>query len=77
VNPARLADTCGSGALEGVPRGGCHGVRGASGLAGATMNQLPRSGGRRGPLSAGLALVAACLCAGLVVRAGVGLVRGR
>jgi hypothetical protein len=76
VNPARLADTCASGVLDAGARGGCHAVRGASAVAGATMNQLPRGRGQ-GPLSRGLALLAGVLCAGLVLRAGVGFVRGR
>jgi hypothetical protein len=77
VNPARLTETCSSGVLGGERRGGCHGALGPSAVAGASMNPLAQGGRRHGPIPAALALLAGLLCAGLVVRAGVGLVRGR
>jgi len=41
------------------------------------MNPLPRGRTGKDPLSLVLTLLAGALAAGLVVRAGVGLVRGR
>lgn len=81
VNPARLADTCGSGALAGS-RGGrrresCHGGLVPSAVAAASMNVLPRGASPRGRLAAAFMLLAGGLLCGLVARAGVGLLRGR
>jgi hypothetical protein len=77
VNRKRLAETCSNGAVGTGRKGLCHGVLGDSAVAGASMNPLP--GGRTGknPLSLALTLLAGALAAGLVVRAGVGLARGR
>jgi hypothetical protein len=82
VSPARLADTCSSGALGGEQRGGkrrdaCHGTIGPSAVERASMNMLPQGGRRRGRIPAFFTLAAGCLLGGLVVRAGVGLLRGR
>ena len=77
VNRKRLADTCSNGALAAGRKGACHGALGESGVAGAAMNPLPRSRTGKDPLSLVLTLLAGALAAGLVVRAGVGLARGR
>ena len=77
VNRKRLADTCANGALGPERRGACHAALGESAVAGATMNPLPkRRLGQEPPLLV-LTLLAGALMAGLVVRAGVGLARGR
>jgi len=77
VNRARLADTCSNSALATGRRGACHGALGEPAVSGAAMNLYPR--GRKGsdPLSLVLTLLAGTLLAGLVVRAGIGLARGR
>lgn len=77
VNRSRLAETCSNGARGGGQAGACHGSLGESGAAGASMNPLPRGRAGHGPLSLALALLAGALAAGLVVRAGIGLARGR
>lgn len=77
VNPKRLVETCSNGALGTGRKGACHGSLGESGVAGASMNPLPRGRSGTGPLSVALTLLAGALAAGLVVRAGVGLARGR
>lgn len=77
VNRTRLAETCSSGALGTGRKGACHGALGESGVAGASMNPLPRGRTGKNPLSLVLTLLAGALAAGLVVRAGVGLARGR
>jgi hypothetical protein len=77
VNRTRLADTCSSGALAAGRKGACHGALAESGVAGASMNPLPRDRTGKDPLSVALYLLAGTLAAGLVARAGLGLVRGR
>jgi len=77
VNRKHLAETCSNGALGTGRKGACHGALGESGVAGASMNPLPRGRTGKNPLALVLALLAGTLTAGLVVRAGVGLVRGR
>lgn len=77
VSPQRLAETCASGALAGGRKGGCHPGLKPPAAAGAGMSPLPVRRGARGGLGAALSLLAGCLLAGLVVRAGVGLARGR
>jgi len=77
VNRKRLAETCSSGALAAGRKGACHGALGEAGVAGASMNPLPRVRTRHDPLALVLTLLGGALAAGLVVRAGVGLVRGR
>lgn len=77
VNRKRLAATCANGALGTGRTGACHGTLRDSGVAGASMNPLPRGRTGQAPLSLVLTLLAGALAAGLVVRAGVGLARGR
>jgi len=77
VNRKRLAETCSNGAMSTDRRGGCHGALGEAAVAGASMNLLPRRRPGKDPLSLMLTLLAGALLAGLVMRAGVGLVRGR
>jgi len=77
VNGKRLAETCSNGALGTGRKGACHGALGESGVAGASMNPLPRGRTGKGPFSLVLTLLAGALAAGLVVRAGIGLARGR
>jgi len=77
VSRKRLAETCANGAVAAERKGACHGGLGESGLAGASMNPLPRGRTGKGPLSLALTLLAGALAAGLVVRAGVGLKRGK
>jgi len=77
VNRKRLAETCSNGALGSGRKGACHGALGAAGVAGASMNPLPRSRMGKNPLAFVLTLLAGVLAAGLVVRAGVGLAKGR
>ena len=77
VNRARLAETCSNGALATGRKGACHGALGESGVAGASMNPLPRGRTAMNPLSLVLTLLAGALAAGLVARAGIGLARGR
>jgi hypothetical protein len=77
VNRKRLAETCANGARGSERKGACHGALGDSGVAGASMNPLPRGRTGKGPLSLVMTLFAGALAAGLVVRAGVGLARGR
>lgn len=73
VSPGRLRETCSSGALAPEGGGPCHGSLSPAAALGATMSPLPR----RGAGATLLGLVAGALCAGLVVRAGIGLVRSR
>lgn len=77
VSRKHLAETCASGARGTGRKGACHGALGEAAVVGASMNPLPR--GRTGsrPLPLALTLLAGALAAGLVVRAGVGLVRER
>lgn len=77
VSRKRLAETCSNGALATERRGACHGALGDSAVAGAAMSPLPRKRAGQGPLSLALTLLAGALLAGLVVRAGIGMVRGR
>jgi hypothetical protein len=77
VNRKRLAETCSNGATGTGRKGACHGALGESGVAGASMNPLPRGRAGRNLLSFVMTLLAGLLAAGLVVRAGVGLARGR
>jgi hypothetical protein len=77
VSGKRLAETCSNGALSGGRKGACHGTLGESGVAGASMNPLPRRAAGKHPLALALTLLAGALASGLVVRAGVGMVRGR
>ncbi len=77
VNRKHLAETCSNGALGAGRTGACHGALGESGVAGASMNPHPRDRMGKDPLSLVLTLLAGALAAGLVVRAGVGLARGR
>jgi len=75
VNRRRLAETCANGARGGERKGACHGALGESGVAGASMNPLPRGRTGKDPLGLVLSLLAGALAVGLVVRAGVGLAR--
>ena len=77
VSPQRLAETCASGALAGGRKDGCHPGLKPPAVTGAGMSPLPARRGARGGLAAVFTLLAGCLLAGLVVRAGVGLARGR
>lgn len=77
VNRKRLAETCANGARGTERKGACHGALGESGVAGASMNPLLRGRTGKDPLSLVLTLLAGALAAGLLVRAGVGLARGR
>jgi len=77
VHPLRLADTCSNGAVSQDRRGGCHGALDAGAVAGASMNPLPRGRSERGRLALWLTLLTGLSAAGLIVRAGVGLLRGR
>ena len=77
VNRKHLAETCSNGALGTGRKGACHGALGESGVAGASMNPLPRGRTGKDPLALVLTLLAGALAAGLVVRAGIGLARGR
>jgi hypothetical protein len=77
VNRKRLAETCANGARGTERKGACHGALGESSVAGASMNPLPRNRMGKDPLGLVLSLLAGALAAGLVVRAGVGLARGR
>ncbi len=78
VSRARLHETCSSGARGGERRGGCHGTLAPSAVAGAAMSPLPRGvAGAQGPVLTFLGLLAGALCAGLVARAGIGLLRSR
>ena len=77
VNRRRLAETCANGARGSERKGACHGALGESGVAGASMNPLPRGRTGKDPLTLVMTLLAGALAAGLVVRAGVGLARGR
>jgi hypothetical protein len=77
VNRQRLADTCANGARGPGRKGACHAGLGEAAVRGASMSPLPRGGTTKTPLAFALSLLAGALVAGLVVRAGVGLVRGR
>ena len=77
VSPQRLAETCASGALAGGRKGGCHGGLKPAAAAGAGMSPLPARRGARGGLAAVLTFLAGAMLAGVVVRAGIGLARGR
>ena len=77
VNRKHLAETCANGARGAERKGACHGALGESSVAGASMNPLPRGRTGKDPLALLLTLLAGALAAGLVVRAGVGLARGR
>jgi len=77
VNRKRLVETCSNGAIGTGRKGACHGSLTESGVAGASMNPLPRRRTGKDPLSFVLTLLAGALTAGLVARAGVGLARGR
>lgn len=77
VNPKRLADTCSSGAVGTERRGACHGVLRPAAVAGAPMNPLTRGGHDGRALGFLLALAPGALTAGLAVRTGIGLLRGR
>jgi hypothetical protein len=77
VNRKHLAETCANGARGAGRTGVCHGAIGEPGVAGASMNPLPGGGGAKDPLALVMTLLAGALAAGLVVRAAVGLLRGR
>ena len=77
VNRKRLVETCSNGAIGTGRKGACHGALGDAGVAGASMNPLPRGRTGKDPLSLVLTLLAGALAAGRVARAGVGLARGR
>ena len=77
TNPRHLVETCSNGVVGSERRGSCHGTLGPAAVAGAAMNPLPRGRAGAGPLALLFALLSGALAAGLVVRAGVGLVRGR
>jgi hypothetical protein len=77
VDPTRLVDTCSNGTASSERRGACHGVLNAGAVAGASMNPLPRGRKERGPIVLLFALLSGLAAAGLIVRAGVGLLRGR
>jgi len=77
VNRKHLAETCSNGALGTGRKGACHGALGESGVAGAAMNPLPRGRTGKEPFVLVMTLLAGALAAGLVVRAGIGLARGR
>ena len=77
VNRKHLAETCANGARGTERKGACHGALGESGVAGASMNPLPGGHAGKGPLGLVLNVLAGVLAAGLIVRAGVGLARGR
>jgi len=77
VNAKHLAETCSNGARGTGRKGACHGALGEASVAGASMNPVPRGRGGRDPLTLAMTLLAGALAAGLVVRAGVGLARGR
>lgn len=77
VNPRRLAETCGRGALAVGQERPCHATLTTAAMAGAAMNVLPlgREGGGRWSLF--FSVVSGILLAGLVVRAGIGLFKER
>jgi hypothetical protein len=77
VNPRRLAETCGRGALGTGQERPCHGQLAESAVAGATMNPLPAGGGRPGAGPRLLTLLFGAMLAGLVVRAAVGWITRR
>jgi hypothetical protein len=77
VNRKHLPDTCGNGARGTERKGACHGALGEPGVAGASMNPLNRGAAANDPLALVMTVLAGALAAGLVVRAGVGLARGR
>jgi hypothetical protein len=77
VHPARLAETCSHGAVNGERRGACHGALDPAAVAGASMSPVARGKGGSGALALLLALLPGTLAAGLVVRAGIGFARGR
>jgi len=77
VNRKRLAETCSNGALGTGGKGACHGTLGEAAVVGASMNPLPRGRTGKAPLSLALTVIGFALAAGLVMRAGVGLVRKR
>jgi len=77
VNRKRLAETCANGAVGTGRKGACHGALGESAVAGAAMNPLSRARTRKDPLALVLTLLAGALAAGLFVRAGIGMARGR
>jgi hypothetical protein len=77
VHPTHLADTCSNGAVSSGRSGACHGALDAGSVAGAAMNPLPHGRDERGPLALLFALLSGLSAAGLIARAGVGLLRGR
>jgi hypothetical protein len=77
VNRKHLAETCSNGALGAGRKGACHGALTESGVAVASMSPLPRGRAGKGQLALLLTLLAGALAAGLVLRAGIGLARGR
>lgn len=77
VSRKNLAGTCANGAVESERRGGCHGALGEVDVTGVSMSPLPRGTSRRHPLAFALLAAAGSLLGGLVVRAGLGLWRGR
>lgn len=77
VSRQRLAGTCSNGALGAGRKGLCHGALDEAGVAGASMNPLPRGRVGKDPIALVLVLLAGALASGLVVRAAVGLARGR
>jgi hypothetical protein len=70
----RMAETCGSGAME---RGGCHGALSPKAVRGAGMNPLVRDGRLVRGVTRGFSFVYWGLLLGLLGRAGLGLLRKR
>lgn len=77
VHPGRLAETCSNGAVGAERGGACHGDLGPTAVARASMSPLPARRTRKDPLALALTLLAGAMLAGLLLRAGIGLARGR
>lgn len=77
VNAKRVGGTCANGALDGDRRAACHGPLAEKAVAGVSMSPLRRDGAAREPAGRVLELLAGVLMGGLIVRAGIGLTRGR
>jgi hypothetical protein len=77
INPGQLAGTCSSGAIPSGQAGRCHDAVSGETLRGAGMNPLVLPGWNLGPTGLSFSVLYWVLLSGLVLRAFVGLLRGR
>lgn len=77
VSPAKVAATCGNGAIASAPAGRCHGNIGEAASLGAPMTPLPLPGNHAGPARWAFSFLYWGMLAGLLARVGIGLARKR